>query len=69
MMLAVLGAVVIGSAGAIAATASPKALATGGRRRPEAGETAGRGRARASRAAGRPCSPSTTSTTGRRQWL
>jgi hypothetical protein len=38
MMLAVLGAVVIGSAGAIAATASPKALASGGRRRPEAGE-------------------------------
>jgi peptidoglycan/xylan/chitin deacetylase (PgdA/CDA1 family) len=41
MMLAVLGAVVIGSAGAIATTASPKALAAGGRRRPEAGETAG----------------------------
>jgi peptidoglycan/xylan/chitin deacetylase (PgdA/CDA1 family) len=40
MLLAVLGAVVIGSAGAMAATASPKALATGGRRRPEAGETA-----------------------------
>jgi peptidoglycan-N-acetylglucosamine deacetylase len=39
MVLAVLGAALIGTAGAMAATASPHPPATGGRRRPEAGES------------------------------
>jgi peptidoglycan/xylan/chitin deacetylase (PgdA/CDA1 family) len=50
VMLAALGAVLIGSAGGVAATASAKPPATGGQRRPEAGESPAAGRAGSHRA-------------------